>query len=319
MDDLPLYADLPTTDGIDHSAWGLWGEGDQVGAFNLQTAVRVVQAARLVRRGAVFPLNWDLELPSPPLYGRGEIRHSLISFPPDDWGHDDWYDNFFPQMSSQWDGLTHVGVGGGRFYNGVTKDQVTGKPGTMNGIEHWARRGIAGRFVLLDYVRWHEAKYGPLAQDVAYPITIDDLEACRRAQGVEYRGGDALLLRTGWMQWYLQQGEVRRAELAAGSVRFPGLEPTEAMAAYLWDNRLCAVAADNPALEAGPSRAALPGRVFLHYYMLGRLGMAIGEMFYLEQLAEDCAGDGVYEGLLTSAPLNKLGGAGSPPNAMALK
>jgi hypothetical protein len=49
------------------------------------------------------------------------------------------------------------------------------------------------------------------------------------------------------------------------------------------------------------------------------LGMPIGEMWYLEALAEDCAADGVYEFMLTSAPLNLLGGVGSPANAIAIK
>jgi len=39
----------------------------------------------------------------------------------------------------------------------------------------------------------------------------------------------------------------------------------------------------------------------------------------LGALAEDCAGDGVYECFLTSAPLNVAGGAGSPANALAIK
>jgi hypothetical protein len=47
--------------------------------------------------------------------------------------------------------------------------------------------------------------------------------------------------------------------------------------------------------------------------------MPIGELWDLERLAADCAGDGVYEGLITSAPLNVAGGAGSPANAMVLK
>ena len=47
--------------------------------------------------------------------------------------------------------------------------------------------------------------------------------------------------------------------------------------------------------------------------------MAVGEMFVLDALAEDCVADGVYEGLFTSAPLNKVGGSGSPANALAIK
>ena len=317
---LPAYDDLPTRGEIDHCAWALFGNDDEVGMFNLQTPDRIAEAARLVQRGAMFPLNWQLELPWPPVYGRGEIRHTIVSFPPDDWGHDDWYDNYYPQASSQWDALTHVGVGGGVFYNGVTKDQVTGKPGTRNGVEHWARRGIAGRFVLLDFIRWYERERSPLARDETHFITVEELEACRLAQGVEIRAADVLLVRTGWMEWYeAQDAASRQALSAAGPVRFPGLEGSHGMARYLWDHRLCAVASDNPALEAEPRRGLGEDRIFLHYYMLGRFGMAIGEMFYLEALAADCARDGVYEGFLTSAPLNKLGGCGSPPNALAFK
>jgi len=318
---LPRYDDLPTTRGdIDHNAWGVFGDDDEVGLFNLQTPERIAAAAKLVRRGAMFSLNWQLELPWPPLYGRGEIKHSIVSFPPDDWGHDDWYDNYYPQASSQWDGLTHVGVGGGVFYNGVTKAQVTGQPGTRNGIEHWARRGIAGRFVLLDFIRWFESANGPLSRNETHFITVDELEACRSAHGVAIEEGDVLLIRTGWMEWYEAQGAATRETLAgSGRVRFPGLEGTRAMARYLWDHGLCAVASDNPALEAEPRRGTGEDSIFLHFYMLGRFGMAIGEMFYLEALAADCAADGVYEGFLTSAPLNKLGGCGSPPNALAFK
>ena len=55
--------------------------------------------------------------------------------------------------------------------------------------------------------------------------------------------------------------------------------------------------------------------MFLHFRILGLLGIPIGEMWDLEALAEDCASDGVYEFLLTSAPLNLLDGVGSPANA----
>jgi hypothetical protein len=47
--------------------------------------------------------------------------------------------------------------------------------------------------------------------------------------------------------------------------------------------------------------------------------MAIGELWDLASLAADCAGDGRYACFLVSAPINKLGGIGSPPNAIGLK
>lgn len=98
----------------------------------------------------------------------------------------------------------------------------------------------------------------------------------------------------------------------------PGLYQAEATAAWLWDRRIAAVAADCPALEAMPmDESSEEG--YLHYRLIPLLGFAIGELFQLEALAADCANDGVWEGMFTSAPLNKLGGSGSTANALAIK
>lgn len=59
--------------------------------------------------------------------------------------------------------------------------------------------------------------------------------------------------------------------------------------------------------------------VLLDSCFLGGWGMPIGEMFYLEKLAEDSAKDGVYTYFFTSAPLNKENGVASPPNAICIK
>ncbi len=59
--------------------------------------------------------------------------------------------------------------------------------------------------------------------------------------------------------------------------------------------------------------------IFMHIRLLPLFGMPIGEFFNLEGLADDCAGDGVYEFLFTSAPLNLPAGVASPPNALAIK
>jgi hypothetical protein len=57
---------------------------------------------------------------------------------------------------------------------------------------------------------------------------------------------------------------------------------------------------------------------FLHYRLIPLLGMAVGELFALDALAEHCARTGVYERLLVAAPIQKVGGVGSPANAVAL-
>jgi hypothetical protein len=47
--------------------------------------------------------------------------------------------------------------------------------------------------------------------------------------------------------------------------------------------------------------------------------MALDEMWYLEELAEDCVKDQSWSFLVASAPLNKFGGVGSPANELAIK
>ena len=45
--------------------WGRWGPDDEVGALNFVTPGDIVAAARLVRRGAVFPLGLPLDQKGP--------------------------------------------------------------------------------------------------------------------------------------------------------------------------------------------------------------------------------------------------------------
>ena len=59
--------------------------------------------------------------------------------------------------------------------------------------------------------------------------------------------------------------------------------------------------------------------IFTHTLLLPMLGLPLGEMWNLEGLAADCAADGRYECMFTSAPLNLPHGVASPPNALAIK
>jgi kynurenine formamidase len=318
---LPRYRELPVdARHPKKTAWGLFGDDDNVGMFNLQTPERVIEAARLVKKGAVFALNWDQTKPDPPLFGRGAVRHTVFRRNVGNHG-DDVLDNFYPQASSQWDGLTHVGDLEHGFWGGVTAKQLRESGDkTRLGIDHWARRGIAGRCVLLDVARYRQSQGRPI--DCAGPdaISVADLEQTRAAQGVTLKTGDVLLLRTGWVGWYAEQRSLVRAMLAdRGSFKAPGLECSEAMAEYLFDLHPAAIAADNPAVERWPPPNFGDPDGMLHYFLLGRFGIALGELFMLEALAQDCAADGVYEALFTSAPLNIPGGTGSPPNALAIK
>ncbi len=181
-------------------------------------------------------------------------------------------------------------------------------------------RGIVGRFLLVDVARHRERSGKALDQKSAEAIGVDELEATLEEQGTPAQVGDILLLRFGWMAWYEAAGREDRL-YAAGApeeIGTPGLAHEEAVARWLWDKHVAAVATDSPALEVLPVDQTTIER-FLHIRLIPLLGIAIGEMFQLEDLAADCAGDRVYEGLFTAAPLNKVGGSGSTANALAIK
>ncbi len=317
---LPTYDQLPVKQGApEGSAWGLFGDDDQLGCLNLLTPERAVAAARLVRKGTVFPLNLRIDEPNPPMYDRGVPSHHLIEAG-GGVARDDYLDNFWPQASSQWDSLRHLRQPRDGFYNGVKDDEIVSGDGGRLGIEHFARKGIVGRGVLLDLGRYLERQGTPLDYTTSTPIRRESLTACAKAQGVTIQPGDILVLRTGWLRWYLEEATPEQRQRLGGEAmtdwQAPGIDPSPEMAEYLWNLHIAAIAADNTSVEAWPPT---PESGFLHFRLIPHFGMPIGELWYLEDLAADCAADGVYEFMLTSAPLNIPGGVGSPPNALAIK
>ena len=315
MTHLPSYDELPPAREGGRSGWGVFGQDDNVGLFNLLTPEKVVEAARLVRRGALFPLDAPLDAFSPPIWpARGVPRHRQLHTA-GDIRFDDVYDNFFPQGSSQWDALGHVGYNGSTFYNGASEDDIV--CGRRNTVDHWARRGIAGRGVVLDMVRALTDAGRPYSPGTSTAFTVDDIELARQHAGVEFRPGDIVILHTGFAAWYLDQTVEGRMEFSR-ALATPGLANGEEMCRYLWDAHISAVASDNFAVEVLPfDRTTTTG--FLHRILIAQFGMALGELWWTEDLAADCAEDGIHEAFLVSMPLNAPGAVGSPANALAIK
>ncbi len=332
-DGLPAYRDLPRRAGLPAS-WGQWGEDgtDVFGCLNLLTPERVVAAARLVQRGAVFALNWGMRLPDPPLFDRQPFEHEVTGGASST-SHDDVLHGWNTQSSSQWDGFRHI-----RNHAAVADEPGTGHYGAVpdeeHGIHHWAQRGIVGRAVLADVGRWRERVGRPLQYDRPDPIEPDEIGECLADQGTELQEGDVLLLRTGWVGWYEQQPPEVRARMAQTEhLVSPGLRSGEHLAEVLWNLHIAAIGCDNPAVEVWPpgvmstpeheaevraDRRRLH-EIFTHTLLLPMLGLPLGEMWTLEALGVDCAADGRYECFFTSAPLNLPSGVASPPNALAIK
>lgn len=195
IDALPTYAQLPIASRYPaNAAWGVFGNADNLGTINLLTPERVRGAAQLARRGAVFALNWDLELPDPPVLGRGRLRHEILNV---GWATDDHYDNFYPQGSSQWDALCHIDHPEFGLYNHRDIKDVPGQPGNPNGMENLARRGLAGRFVLIDTPRYRLASGRPFDPAAVEQVTVVELDRILEAQRIQLEVGDILLIRFG--------------------------------------------------------------------------------------------------------------------------
>jgi hypothetical protein len=264
----------------------------------------------------VFPLNWQLELPQPAIFNRAAPKQIVRS---DAISNEDHFDAFWPQGSSQWDALAHIRHPQHGYYNGTADGAVPGHGGVSLGIHNWARRGIVGRFVLADVAAYLAAQGRPLNPGQRVEVPAATVQACLDSQGVALRGGDILLLHFGWTAWYeaLDQAAREAFVLPDGTFVSAGLAAGWETAAWLWDNRVAALAADNPTVEPMPFRFD-PPESWLHFIAIPLLGLPLGELFDLRALAAWCAANEVHEGLFTAAPLNALGGIGSTANALAL-
>ncbi|KAI7892977.1 uncharacterized protein EV154DRAFT_440739 [Mucor mucedo] len=316
---LPTYDQLPINPKYPKgTAWGVWGEDDNLGTLNHLTAERVANAAKCIKTGKRFPLNWCLEFPNPTFFKRETLEHHIkelhggIYF-------DDYYDNFNTQTSSQWDGLRHFShTPAKKFYNGITPDNIRqGTPTTNDrlGMQYVAEVGIVGRAVLLDYGRWaevHNPSFDPFDR---YEITMDELEKVIKYQNVTIEIGDILLLRTGWTARFEKGGPDIKGLSEADFPDCAGVKACEETYRWFWDHHIAAVATDAIPVEALP----LNMDDCCHSVFIGGFGMMLGELFYLEKLAADSFEDKVYEYFFSSAPLNKKGGIASPPNAICIK
>jgi kynurenine formamidase len=311
FDQLPIRQDLPA-----ESSWDVFGENYALGCLNFLTPEGVVAAARLVQSGKVFRLDAKIGFAKPPLFGRAAVSHKVLPLGPA--AHDDLIDNFNTQEGSQWDGLGHVGhVHTEKFYNGVTVADIREDANRKLSIHQWAGKFV-GRGVLIDAFRFRHSQGKPVRPLERDPYSLDDLVGALQAQGTTIHHGSVLLVRTGWMEAYERATPEEKAPLAQfDKIKCTGIEPSRKLAAWLWNNRVAAIATDSPGVEPLPMNLGDDG--LLHYRALPLLGLPLGELFALVPLAEDCARDKRYEFMLVSAPLNLEGGIASPPNAVAIK
>ncbi|TMH70878.1 MAG: cyclase family protein [Betaproteobacteria bacterium] len=255
--------------------WGKWGPADEIGTLNYTRPEDIVAAARLVRKGRVISLALNFDNTGPqgakskyPALGRINPVHTMLRT------GTDAYSGV----------LDHRGIRAADDMVVMPLQCGTQWDGQKCGIEKTKNR-MVGRGVFLDVARALGKKW----LDDGYAITCADLDRTAKAQNVEVRRGDFVVVRTGQME----------AKLEAGSWDgYPGGDaPGFSFETLEWIQRteLAALASDTWGCEVRPNESEQGINQPWHWITIPMMGMTMGEIFYLKELGEDCAADKVYE------------------------
>lgn len=335
------------------STWGDWGHDDELGRLNLVTRQNVLQGIAEVTVGKTFCLSLPLDYPGGsvinPRRTPPELRPTLRDGKPnmtyplrcdDPTALDVVCDDqvlLTLQYSTQWDTLAHVGQmfdvnDDGKpedvFYNGfragidiigpviydakgnaTPTNQPTGA--RRLGVENMARACVQGRAVMIDL----EAHFGRSGSIVGYAELMEVLDK----DEVKIEPGDFVCLRTGFAQLLLEMNKQPDPRVLFGTTSaLDGRD--DRLLQWITDSCLVALLADNYAVEAAPARpcadaycASLP----LHAHCLFKLGVYLGEMWYLTELADWLRANNRSRFLLTAPPLRLPGAVGSPATPVA--
>lgn len=338
------------------STWGDFGPDDQLGRVNLIAREQVLKGAAEVREGRSFCLSLPLNLPGgnqlnprrhpprlQPTYrdGKPVMNFPMTRVDPDsiDVVSDDQV-LISLQYSTQWDSLAHVGArfdadGDGAdemvYYNGYRADRDVKGPvqygddgretecdcGATHlsyahalGIENMAVHGMQGRGVLVDLAR----HFGKERRLVGYA----ELEEIMREDKVVIERGDFLVLRTSFAESLVEMKGNPDPEVLHHSCAVLNGRDTRLLE-WITDSGIAAICADNYAVEAYPA-AEMKGKksiLPLHHHCLFKLGVPLGELWYLRELAEWLHANQRSRFMLTAPPLRLPGAVGSPVTPIA--
>jgi kynurenine formamidase len=332
------------------STWGDFGPDDELGRLNLITTKKVLQGIAEVKEGKSFCLSLPLDYPGGnklnPRRNPPQLQPTVRSGGPnmnyplsrDDPKYTDIVCDdvvlLTLQYSTQWDTLAHVGQmfdvdGDGKpemvYYNGYRAgedvigpfDYATGRDvqapsgARRLGVENMAVKAIQGRAVMIDL----EAHYGRARKLVGYEDLMDVLTKDK----VEIEEGDMVCIRTGFAQMLLDMKREPDEKVLHGACAvLDGRD--QRLLNWITKSGLVSLIADNYAVEAFPARpceedhcAALP----LHAHCLFKLGVNLGELWYLSELADYLRAHKRHRFLLTAPPLRLPGAVGSPATPVA--
>jgi kynurenine formamidase len=310
-----LLADAPKN-------WGRWGDDDEIGCLNYLTPDEVLRGVRHIKSGRVFTLGTPIGSPGgdPVWPGRSaatrlmtqDRSHYLagkLKPLPGGLEYADDYITAFLQGSSQYDALGHTWYGD-KIYNGYDASTTTGGLAKC-GVDKIAKRGVVGRGVLIDMARHR----GKKALDRGETYGVEDLEAAAEAQGVTIEPHDNLLIRTGWLSVFFDEGA---AAFYGDKFVEPGLTYSPELINWFHEREIVSLSTDTIANEVTfepETGIVLP----LHAALMCNLGVLFSEIIWLDDLAEDCALDGQWSFLYAAAPVHVVNGTGAPVNPIVVK
>jgi kynurenine formamidase len=221
--------------------------------------------------------------------------------------------NYHGLSNTHIDAFCHIATEeGGQLYNGRPASDVRITGARSGSIDKW-RDGIVTRGVLYDIPPFRGVEYVTLDQ----PVHGWELEDCAKAQGVEPRPGDAVLIRSGSESWWRDAAGAPAtggSQTVPGVPERPGVHPSALEFFHKYDTSILVWDLQ----DAGGLDYAQPGGGAIHYIALPFMGMPLLDNAFLDPLGEACAQTGAYEFMFMCAPLVVWGGTGSPVNPLAV-
>ncbi|MHB1986465.1 MAG: cyclase family protein [Acidimicrobiales bacterium] len=306
-----------------------WGDERPLSPSGLQGAGRLasigsderLRAISYVKTGQLFALGLDIFHPSPSPADPSRPTQLHIMYR--DWSHyEKGLVDFLPGgVGSVDDGVllnchggTHLDALGHIMCDGMIAD---GEPasGTAGGLEYGdvaaiGRLGVVCRAVIADLCR--SGGSDVLARD--HHVTLAELLSCLASQGTDVGRGDMVLLRTGSLLRFRQEGP----HAFFSDYSEPGLSDEEELLAWVDETGLLGIGSDTLANELPRSPSTGEGYP-LHHYLLRDRGLQFHEALWLEDVAASCAEDGRYTGLYMASALRLVGASGSPVNPLFMK
>ncbi len=290
------------------SNWGRWGADDQLGAANLITPEKRLEAMGLATEGITVSLAHRVlqdeadDVPLP--FGRRMLGVPDEAVASAFFGgvSDNYQVSYHGYSHSHIDSLCHI-LHKGQMYNGVSQDTIT-EAGCSNASIVNLQGGIVTRGVLLDIPRLKGVPY----LEPGTPIYTEDLDAWEEMAGVTVQPGDAIFIRTGRWARRADVGPWTISENAAG---------LHASTMPWFKSRDVSFLGSDAALDVVPSLVE-DVRLPVHLLTIVAMGVDLFDNQDLEALAETAASLNRWEFTLVASPLAVETGTGSPINALAI-